>query len=192
MFATRVHALRLINPGQARLEYTWRVLHADGTEDTSGAGGGQADDALGFGCWLRVQACSCRLVARAHAANTAPCNTGLYSLSPTSGTIAPGASNETTLRFSPTEVEDCDRLLVCDIPDLDASCQPLLRTITGKVRAALRGALVSCATRSHKSRFTSTTRQGPRAVRLHELHARCWVHRCCVPGVTLSCLTVTT
>ena len=31
------------------------------------------------------------------------------------------------------EVEDCERLLVCDIPNLDASAAPLARLLNGKV-----------------------------------------------------------
>ena len=37
-----------------------------------------------------------------------------------------------SLQFSPVEVEDCERLLVCDIPNLDASVPPLARLLNGK------------------------------------------------------------
>lgn len=37
MFATRAHVIRLANTGQARLDYAWRVLYPDGSEDASGA-----------------------------------------------------------------------------------------------------------------------------------------------------------
>ena len=37
MFATRAHVVRLANMGLARLDFAWRVLHANGAEDTSGA-----------------------------------------------------------------------------------------------------------------------------------------------------------
>jgi len=37
------------------------------------------------------------------------------------------------VRFSPTEVDDSGRLLVCEVPDLDPGCKPLQRAVTGKV-----------------------------------------------------------
>jgi hypothetical protein len=36
-------------------------------------------------------------------------------------------------RFSPTEVEDCARLLRCEVPNLDASMAPLERPLNGRV-----------------------------------------------------------
>jgi hydrocephalus-inducing protein len=60
--------------------------------------------------------------------------TGIYTLSPAAGSIPPGGYEEVALRFSPTEVEDAARTLVCDIPELDPSCQPFTRPITGQVR----------------------------------------------------------
>ena len=68
------------------------------------------------------------LIVRCH-----PAPPAMYTLTPAAGTIAPGASEEVTLRFSPTEVEDCERLLQCTIPDLDAGCPPLTRPVGGKV-----------------------------------------------------------
>ena len=61
-------------------------------------------------------------------------SSGLYSVSPEGGVIEPGASTDITVKFSPVEVEDCERLLVCDIPNLDAATQPpLTRQLNGRV-----------------------------------------------------------
>lgn len=56
-----------------------------------------------------------------------------HSVSPTGGAIEGGASATITVRFSPQEVDDCARLLVADIPHLDAACGPLVRNLNGKV-----------------------------------------------------------
>lgn len=58
---------------------------------------------------------------------------GLYTVTPESGTVPGGQAADITVRFSPQEVEDCSRLIVCDIPDLDPSCSPLRRPVSGKV-----------------------------------------------------------
>ena len=60
--------------------------------------------------------------------------TGLYTVSPEGGMIEPGASADVTVRFAPLEVGDCKRLLLCDIPHLDASAPPLARLLDGKVQ----------------------------------------------------------
>ncbi|KXZ49496.1 hypothetical protein GPECTOR_21g722 [Gonium pectorale] len=57
----------------------------------------------------------------------------LYSVSPEGGVIEAGQSAQITVKFSPTEVEDCARVLVCHIPHLDASCPPLARPLGGRV-----------------------------------------------------------
>ena len=54
---------------------------------------------------------------------------GLYSVSPEGGAVDPGSSTSVTVKFSPSEVVDCERMLVCEIPNLDASCSPLVRPL---------------------------------------------------------------
>ncbi len=54
-------------------------------------------------------------------------------MSPSSGSIAGGDSLDITAKFSPQEVEDCSRLLLCDISGLDGSCAPLQKAVNGKV-----------------------------------------------------------
>jgi hypothetical protein len=133
MYATRAFALRVTNTAVARLDYIWRVVDAEGRDDASGALGPQ---------WVWKKRSSRGLRSQRSTDPPTPNSThtttpkppGLYTLTPSSGTIAPGASEDITLRFSPTEVEDCDRVLVCTIPDLDPSCQPLTRAVNGKVR----------------------------------------------------------
>lgn len=58
---------------------------------------------------------------------------GVYTVSPEGGVVPPGDSATITVKFSPTEVEDCARTLVCEIPNLDAAAQPLVRPLDGKV-----------------------------------------------------------
>lgn len=82
-------------------------------------------------------------------------SSGLYSVTPASGSIAAGVSDEFTLRFSPAEVEDCERLLVCDIPDLDTGCQPLARAVAGKVRQGVSQTAGRAACRSYTQYRTS-------------------------------------
>lgn len=43
---------------------------------------------------------------------------GVYSLSQETGTLQGGTSQQITLRFSPHEVEDVSRVLVCNMPEL--------------------------------------------------------------------------
>lgn len=57
----------------------------------------------------------------------------LYTVSPAGGAIEAGASLPITVKFSPTEVDDCSRVLTCHIPHLDASCEPLARPLSGRV-----------------------------------------------------------
>eukprot|EP00775_Hariotina_reticulata_P008964 gene8964-9139_t len=45
-----------------------------------------------------------------------PDTTGLYELSPESGVLAGGASQQVVLRFRPQEVEDVTRMIMCDMP----------------------------------------------------------------------------
>lgn len=140
-----------------------------------------------------VHACSCcgcyALSCVSLTAHT-PQHPGLYTLSPAGGSIAPGASEEITLRFSPTEVEDCSRLLVCEIPDLDPSCKPLTRSVTGKVGSFVVDAALRCQTATACFAVWSThthSRKTPLIVRPTPAHCRC-----CGPGATLSCLRATT
>ncbi|KAG2489301.1 hypothetical protein HYH03_012133 [Edaphochlamys debaryana] len=64
--------------------------------------------------------------------NTAD-GSGLYTVTPAGGVIDAGQSQQITVKFSPTEVEDCSRVLTCHIPHLDASCEPLVRPLGGRV-----------------------------------------------------------
>jgi hypothetical protein len=94
---------------------------------------------------------------------------GLYSLSHESGTLQGGSSQQITLRFSPQEVEDASRVLVCHMPELQqalaaapsmqappgrpgsaaaaaaaaaAALKPLTREVMGKVGRPVCGALL--------------------------------------------------
>ncbi|KAF5830389.1 hypothetical protein DUNSADRAFT_14652 [Dunaliella salina] len=58
---------------------------------------------------------------------------GLYTVSPEGGVVEGKSSTTISVRFSPREVQDCARVLVCDIPHLDASCAPLMRALNGHV-----------------------------------------------------------
>lgn len=203
MFATRAHVLRLANTGQARLDYAWRVMNADGTEDASGAAPKRLHRGLHLPAlhWvpaMRHAACR-RMTLRWHRTRTGSAREppllhrphaplGLYTVSPPSGSIAAGTSEEITLRFSPVEVEECERLLVCDIPDLEASCQPLRRAVTGKVGAGEELAALS-------SRHASRAHEWQCLPGLLALNSRTPVgaaHRSFARGATLSCLTVIT
>lgn len=62
-----------------------------------------------------------------------PDHSGVFSIQPASGTVAPGQTQTITVKFSPQEVEDCNRLLVADIPLLDPAQPPLQRQLNGRV-----------------------------------------------------------
>ena len=98
------------------------------------------------------------------------------------------------------QVEDCSRVLVCDIPHLDASCSALERPVSGKVScAALRCGCASCSRPPHHPRCARPPVPVlPRARDASE-GALTGCHaclrspgRCCAPGVTLSCRRATT
>ncbi|EFJ42226.1 hypothetical protein VOLCADRAFT_67248 [Volvox carteri f. nagariensis] len=57
----------------------------------------------------------------------------LFTISPAGGVIEAGQTAQITVKFAPTEVEDCNRVLVCQIPHLDPSCPPLARPMAGRV-----------------------------------------------------------
>jgi hypothetical protein len=73
------------------------------------------------------------------------CYAGLYAVTPEAGMLPGGSNQQFTLRFSPQEVEDVSRTIMCHMPVLeqlaataagpaaDASRQ-LTREVTGKVR----------------------------------------------------------
>ena len=58
---------------------------------------------------------------------------GVYSVSPQGGVIEAGETANITGKVSPVEVEDCARVLTCDIPNLDPAAEPLVRQLNGKV-----------------------------------------------------------
>jgi hydrocephalus-inducing protein len=62
-----------------------------------------------------------------------PDTSGLYTVSPEGGIIEAGSTADITIKFAPVEVEDCLRLLVCDIPNLDTAVEPLAMQLGGKV-----------------------------------------------------------
>lgn len=127
-----------------------------------------------------------------------PKTTGLYALSPAGGSVAVGATEQIAVRFSPMEIEDASRLLVCDIPDLDAGLQPLKRHVTGKVGGLLTGwrdlgcdaaAPAREVLRRPDHSAPSTTRARPtEPAAFLPPHRR----RCCAPGATLSSPSATT
>ncbi|BFI31149.1 hydrocephalus-inducing protein [Marchantia polymorpha subsp. ruderalis] len=57
----------------------------------------------------------------------------LYNISPKTGAVPAESSMTITVKFLPIEVEDCTRLLVCDIPGLDPQWMPLSLPVTGHV-----------------------------------------------------------
>jgi hypothetical protein len=156
MFQARTFALRVTNTGLTRLDYAWRVETPRGDADASG--GDRA--ALRRARFVHHAAMDCRSQdARFMQMFPASLQTalqrfrpacvlcvdlcrppqlpllpaGVYTLSPESGSIPAGCSQEVALRFRPVEVEDCARVLACDIADLDPSCSPLTRLVDGKV-----------------------------------------------------------
>jgi hypothetical protein len=71
---------------------------------------------------------------------------GLYAVAPEAGVVTGGSSQQFTLRFSPTEVEDVRRTIMCHMPVLEQlaatatgaaadAFKQLTREVTGKVRA---------------------------------------------------------
>eukprot|EP01018_Ginkgo_biloba_P036849 Gb_10291 [translate_table: standard] len=56
-----------------------------------------------------------------------------YQVSPSKGSVRASDSVDITVKFCPTEVEDCLRMLVCQIPNLDAAYQPLVIPLNGQV-----------------------------------------------------------
>ncbi|KAJ7536387.1 hypothetical protein O6H91_12G067600 [Diphasiastrum complanatum] len=59
--------------------------------------------------------------------------TGLYVVSPLEGVILAGETVDVTIKFCPMEVENCTRLLTCDIPNLALEVQPLRIPIMGQI-----------------------------------------------------------
>lgn len=158
MFQTRSFTFTLSNPSLTALTYQWQIQDKAGNPDKSGK----------CRCW----------VAAIHASRSPCClpaykadgvvvlllsATGVYSLSQESGTLQGGSSQQLTLRFSPVEVEDVSRVLVCHMPELEPALaaaaaaasglqappgrpgsaaaatqplRPLLREVSGKVRTA--------------------------------------------------------
>jgi len=57
----------------------------------------------------------------------------LLAVVPNTGCVDAGQTIQVTVRFSPTEVEDCARTLRCTVPHLDPACPPLLKKVDGKV-----------------------------------------------------------
>ncbi|CAG9464033.1 unnamed protein product [Pedinophyceae sp. YPF-701] len=57
-----------------------------------------------------------------------------YEVTPEDGTLAAGQETEVTVRFKPMEVEDCDRLLVAEVPALAEDQEPLRVELSGKVK----------------------------------------------------------
>lgn len=80
---------------------------------------------------------------------------GYYSVEPAAGEIEPGQELEVTVRFSPTEVEDCTRILACEIPHLAEGQKPLERTLTGRVQRPW------CHMELQESDYLSSGRRNP-------------------------------
>jgi hydrocephalus-inducing protein len=70
-------------------------------------------------------------------------DSGLYTVSPQGGVVPPGEEATITVTFSPTEVDECARLLVADIPHLAEGVEVLARQLNGKVG----GNVLCCAMR---------------------------------------------
>ena len=62
-----------------------------------------------------------------------PDMSSLYSVSPVSGSVPAGGEVSVTVRFSPAEVDNCERELVCMIDNLDSEYAPLRRRLSGSV-----------------------------------------------------------
>ena len=62
-----------------------------------------------------------------------PSDESPFSVSPSSGTLAPEQTLMVTVRFSPLEVEDWQHELVCEIPNLDKGFPKIERSLRGKV-----------------------------------------------------------
>lgn len=107
---------------------------------------------------------------------------GLYSLSPECGSIPAGSSQEVMLRFRPTEVEDCGRLLVCDILDLDASCQQLARPVTGKVRVSCTSGSLTWQPHAAKMSLHFTNAHQKRHSVCHAFSGSAQTRMSCSPG----------
>lgn len=59
---------------------------------------------------------------------------GFYSVEPIRGEVEAGKEVSITVKFAPTEVEDCTRQLVCTIPYLAEGVAPFVRQLTGRVQ----------------------------------------------------------
>lgn len=57
---------------------------------------------------------------------------GPYQVTPARGTVQPGQAQTITVKFVPREVEDCARILACDMPMLDAEQKPIRRELNGR------------------------------------------------------------
>ncbi|CAM6101477.1 unnamed protein product [Calypogeia fissa] len=68
-----------------------------------------------------------------HMQDGQPDSGSLYAVSPDSGSLTAESSITVSVKFSPCEVEDCTRLLQCEIPGLDPQWMPLSLPVTGHV-----------------------------------------------------------
>lgn len=140
MFQTRSFSFTLSNPSLTALTYEWQILNKAGSVDTTGKGPGVVG-----------QACSPQhlpvMVQPAHPAPVAhlPCNlslcsymlfAGIYKLSHESGTLQGGSSQQITLQFSPREVEDVSRVLVCHMPEMQEILEAAAAAPQGMQQAA--------------------------------------------------------
>jgi hydrocephalus-inducing protein len=57
----------------------------------------------------------------------------LFAVNPEDGTVLAGQTGSFTVRFSPVEVVDCNRMLVCNVFNLDPGSGPLSIPLDGKV-----------------------------------------------------------
>jgi len=124
MFQTRRFTFTLSNPSLTALTYHWQIQDKAGNVDTSGEQAAQVtvkgtfagmpSSRWGLPC---NHACTC---FRAGVMTTLVFHdpAGVYSLSQETGTLQGGASQQITLRFSPCEVEDVSRVLVCNMPEM--------------------------------------------------------------------------
>jgi hypothetical protein len=169
MFQTRSFSFTLSNPSLTALTYEWQILNKAGSVDTSGKGPAiNSASELWAAEWFSHQSVILHLYCSGHELGSCPIgvlSAGTYKLSHESGTLQGGSSQQITLQFSPHEVEDVSRVLVCHMPEIQevleaaapqgmqqppsarpgsaaaaaaaaaAALKPLVREVTGKVCA---------------------------------------------------------
>ncbi|XP_068458365.1 hydrocephalus-inducing protein homolog isoform X2 [Clinocottus analis] len=120
LYQTRLHQLRIVNHATVKLEYSWQVLmdqmnnsvnHEQRDETQTSRRGSRSADVL-------TQSRHASTLPSVMSLLTANSELPPFSVEPSIGAVAPGATQDFRIRFSPREVAQFQGRLVSSIPNL--------------------------------------------------------------------------